>query len=188
MKNLERATIIGETTGGGAHPVTRKTFKNIRTTVSVPYGRAINPITGTNWEEVGIKPHIEVPKEEALDVAIIEATKKLVEKETDEKKKANLTWYLENMEVLRNPFIVSEDLLKKYAGKYGPRNVIYENGILFYQREDRPKYKLIPINDDTFILDGLDYFRLQFVRDESGEISMVKGIYINGRVDISERD
>ena len=29
-------------------------------------GRAINPITGTNWEGTGIPPHVEVPQGDAL--------------------------------------------------------------------------------------------------------------------------
>ena len=33
----------------------------------VPYGRAINPITGTNWEGVGVTPDIAVPQEESID-------------------------------------------------------------------------------------------------------------------------
>ena len=38
--------------------------------VSVPVGRAINPITKTNWEGVGVIPDIKVKKEDALDKAL----------------------------------------------------------------------------------------------------------------------
>ncbi|MFY0593362.1 S41 family peptidase [Roseivirga sp.] len=69
LKNLERATIIGETTGGGAHPggpsIITSDF-----IVNVPRGKAINPITKTNWEGVGIAPHIQIPADKALDKAI----------------------------------------------------------------------------------------------------------------------
>ena len=68
MKQLGRATIIGEVTGGGAHPggyvdATSK-FK-----VWIPQGRAINPITKTNWEGVGVQPDIEISDEKALIMA-----------------------------------------------------------------------------------------------------------------------
>jgi hypothetical protein len=76
MKNLERATIIGETTGGGAHPTTVVIFPDLGTKMGVPFGRAVNPITMTNWEGTGVEPDIKVPQEEALDVAIYEALKK----------------------------------------------------------------------------------------------------------------
>lgn len=69
LKNLKRATIIGETTGGGAHPggpmVINESFF-----VNVPQGRAINPVTKTNWEGTGIEPHIKTTREAALDKAL----------------------------------------------------------------------------------------------------------------------
>ncbi len=69
LKNLERATIIGETTGGGAHPGGPMIIED-GFIVNVPQGRAINPITNTNWEGVGIDPHIAMSSEKALDKAI----------------------------------------------------------------------------------------------------------------------
>lgn len=76
LKNLERATIIGEVTGGGAHPGGPMVINN-GFVVNVPRGRAINPITKTNWEGTGIKPHIELSGEAALDKAIELARKAL---------------------------------------------------------------------------------------------------------------
>lgn len=75
LKNMERATIVGETTGGGAHPVNGRNldFGAFTVTMSVPYGRAVNPITGTNWEGVGVSPDIAVPADQALERALQEA-------------------------------------------------------------------------------------------------------------------
>jgi len=61
MKNLKRATIIGETTGGGAHPVDTHIWPKLNFGMRVPFGRAINPITGTNWEGTGVEPDIKAP-------------------------------------------------------------------------------------------------------------------------------
>ncbi|MEQ9376842.1 MAG: S41 family peptidase [Imperialibacter sp.] len=69
MQSLKRATIVGETTGGGAHPVNRYTISEGIMAI-IPVGRAINPITKTNWEAVGIKPDVEVDEESALDKAM----------------------------------------------------------------------------------------------------------------------
>lgn len=76
LKNLERATIVGETTGGGAHPGGPMVITD-GFLVNVPQGRAINPVTNTNWEGVGVEPHIKVPKEQALETALELARKAL---------------------------------------------------------------------------------------------------------------
>jgi retinol-binding protein 3 len=68
LKTLKRATIVGETTGGGAHPVSGHRIDE-HFMIGVPFARAINPITHTNWEGVGVKPDIVVPASEALATA-----------------------------------------------------------------------------------------------------------------------
>lgn len=68
LKHLKRATIIGEVTGGGAH-LGGQININQRFFVWVPIGRAINPITNSNWEGIGVIPQIKTPVEEALNVA-----------------------------------------------------------------------------------------------------------------------
>ena len=69
LQNLKRATIVGETTGGGAHPV-MAVFLGKRFSMSMPFARAINPITNTNWEGVGVVPDVKVDAGQALDKAI----------------------------------------------------------------------------------------------------------------------
>lgn len=69
LQNLERATIVGETTGGGAHPV-RTARLNDRFMVRIPYMRARNPITKTNWEGSGVEPDVKTTADAALDKAL----------------------------------------------------------------------------------------------------------------------
>jgi hypothetical protein len=76
LKNLKRATIVGETTGGGAHPVRPHRIDD-RFTIGVPFARAINPISKTNWEGVGVEPDVKVPAAEALETALRLAKEKL---------------------------------------------------------------------------------------------------------------
>ena len=68
LKNLKRATIIGEVTGGGAHPVSGHRIDD-HFTIGVPFARAINPITKTNWEGAGVEPDVKVPASAALETA-----------------------------------------------------------------------------------------------------------------------
>jgi hypothetical protein len=68
LKNLKRATIVGETTGGGAHPVSGHRIDE-HFMIGVPFARAVNPYSHTNWEGVGVEPDVKVPAAEALTAA-----------------------------------------------------------------------------------------------------------------------
>jgi retinol-binding protein 3 len=68
LKVLKRATIVGETTGGGAHPVRGRPIDE-HFMIGVPFARAINPVTHTNWEGTGVEPDVKVPAKDALATA-----------------------------------------------------------------------------------------------------------------------
>jgi C-terminal processing protease CtpA/Prc len=82
LKHLKRAVIVGETTGGGAHPGGVRRITD-HFGIWLPTGRAINPITGTNWEGVGIAPDIAVDPGDALRAAHLEALRKIRATATD---------------------------------------------------------------------------------------------------------
>jgi retinol-binding protein 3 len=69
LKNLKRATLIGETTGGGAHPIESRRIED-HFSIIVPSARSISPITKTDWEATGVKPDVEVSAAEALPEAL----------------------------------------------------------------------------------------------------------------------
>ncbi|MDQ3170520.1 MAG: S41 family peptidase [Acidobacteriota bacterium] len=89
LKNLKRATIVGETTGGGAHP---GGVRAITDTFGIwlPNGRAINPVTGTNWEGAGVEPDLKVEDSEALHAAHLDALKKIRASASDARHRAQL--------------------------------------------------------------------------------------------------
>lgn len=78
LKNLKRATLIGATTGGGANPGDSYKLAD-HLTVFIPNGRAISPITKTNWEGTGVTPHIAVPVDQALLTAQLLAMKPVLD-------------------------------------------------------------------------------------------------------------
>lgn len=181
LKNLERATLIGETTGGGAHPGgTRPATDEF--TIWLPTGRAISPITETNWEGVGVVPHIEVKADEALDIAKIKALETLIAKSKDEETIEFYDWSLQGLKLQNNPISLEASILKKYVGAYGPRMVTLENGTLYYQRGEGTKYELKPMNDNEFMLVGLSYFRIRFL-SENNKVIALQGRYEGGRTD-----
>ena len=66
MQTQKRATLVGQTTGGGANPGgTRSINENL--SVFIPTGRAINPITKTNWEGIGVIPEVKISIEESFE-------------------------------------------------------------------------------------------------------------------------
>lgn len=97
LKNLKRATIIGETTGGGANPGGVRRI-NDHFMIFVPSGRAINPYTKTNWEGTGVTPDVSVPADQALKVAQVAALSKLIEKTPDAQRKEQLKGGLETVQ------------------------------------------------------------------------------------------
>jgi C-terminal processing protease CtpA/Prc len=68
LKQLKRATLVGEATGGGANPGRWQELSPYLAAF-IPNGRAINPITKTNWEGSGVSPDLGVPATEALATA-----------------------------------------------------------------------------------------------------------------------
>jgi retinol-binding protein 3 len=69
LKSLKRATLIGETTGGGAHTVAPHRIDE-HFFIRVPFGRFVNPMTKTDWEGTGVEPDIKVSAANALDEAL----------------------------------------------------------------------------------------------------------------------
>lgn len=183
LQSLKRGTIIGKTTGGGAHPTNERLFASLNVQVAVPFGRAINPITGTNWEGIGVAPDIEVDPQQALDVAYLAALQSISEKSTDLRKKERLQWAAEAIAARVRPTQLDEAKLAEYVGTYGPRRVWLENGKLRYQREQNPASTLVPLGNDRFMIENVDYFRAQFLRDESGRVVTFLGLYDNGTSD-----
>lgn len=77
LQTQKRATLVGEATGGGANP-----GDNVRLAEGfiafIPTGRAINPVTKTNWEHVGVVPDVAAPAAEAMKIAYVPALKGMI--------------------------------------------------------------------------------------------------------------
>jgi C-terminal processing protease CtpA/Prc len=82
LKNQKRATIVGETTGGGAHPVSGHPVADYFM-VSVPFAKSLDPVTKTNWEGTGVEPDVKVAADDALSTAEKLANEKIQVKATN---------------------------------------------------------------------------------------------------------
>lgn len=97
FQTQKRAVLVGETTGGGANPGGAVSLGN-GFLAFVPTGKAINPITNTNWEHVGVKPDVTVPAADALRTAHVAILKGLIEKESEAGAKKRLEGVLAKVE------------------------------------------------------------------------------------------
>ncbi|MCF6319519.1 MAG: hypothetical protein L3J83_09630, partial [Proteobacteria bacterium] len=154
---------------------------------SVPSGRAINPITKTNWEGVGVVPHIKVDAKDALSTAHIKALENLVDSSTDDELKNHYIWSLETLKSENNKIQLDKTVLESFVGSYGPRVITLVKNTLYYQRGEGTKHQLTPLNQNKFLIKDLSYFRVEFEINK-GKVIAIIGLYDNGASDKNLKD
>jgi hypothetical protein len=97
LQTQKRGVLVGETTGGGANPGDYVPLGQ-GFVAFIPTGRAINPVTGTNWEHVGVKPDVAVPAASAMKIAYAAILKDLAGKATDPRDRQGLAATLASVE------------------------------------------------------------------------------------------
>ena len=166
VQSQKRGLLIGETTYGGANP--GDTFDaGDGFSVFISTGAAIDPITHTNWERVGVRPDVAVPSNEALARAEEMALQKIVAKPGAA---IDARWALERIEAEQNGANLAPKSPRDFVGSYGDRQVALENGTLVYKYGRYPEQKLIPLGNDAFVLDTRTELRLSFGRDAKGSV------------------
>ncbi len=81
LQALGRATIVGQRSGGGAHPFEYRRV-DPHFVLSLAEARSINPITGKDWQGTGVTPDVEIDAERALDKALDLARAELERRKT----------------------------------------------------------------------------------------------------------
>lgn len=177
LRELKRATIVGQTTGGGAHPVAFKALNDLFI-LKVSIGRAINPVSKKNWEGTGVQPHVKVPADSALGVAYLMALDTLLKSAVDPREKNELF----NVRAIKQAELVAvkvpEGLQRGYAGRYGIRIISYEEGQLYFRREQGPKWKLLPLSERSFVVDEVGG-QVSFNIDAAGTVTgfdLIRGV------------
>ena len=106
----------------------------------------------------------------------------------DEALGRRVEWIGDLLAARERPVEVAPEILESYAGAYGPRRLTLEDGTLRYQRDGGAEYRLVPLTESLFALDGLTIFRLEVVRGDDGVPSKLVGHYVNGQSDETPRD
>ncbi len=187
LQKLERASVVGDTTGGGAHPIIGKPWDNLGITIVCPFARACNPVSNDNWEGIGIIPDFPVESQKSLETAQLIALNEILEKNEDPSRENEIKWYIEYAEGLLSPVFLTETELVGYIGLYEPREIYMEKGELYYQRQGRNPYPMIYIGEDAFLIKDLISLRLKFEKDESGSYCRIIAQYQSGTTEINPR-
>jgi hypothetical protein len=159
LQAAKRATIVGETTAGGANPGGGVPLAG-GLSVFISDGTPINPITGKNWEGVGVTPDVAVPVAEALTRAQQLAFTKLASAPLGEPALTENRWTLE---ALSPAPAIGAQALARYEGGYGPYQVKVVDGRLQLTIGRRPPSVLSPLDDKgLFFVEGAPARRVRF--------------------------
>jgi retinol-binding protein 3 len=178
LKAFKRGIVVGETTGGGADPGDVQSLGHGFMTF-MPEGYAINPVTNTNWEGVGVKPDVEVPAGQALIKAEILGVERLKDSATDPADREALDAYaLYYQAALLHPLnqhpqiTLPPQVIAVYAGTFAGspaagvtvRVAVRVRGSrLFIQATGEDEFEAVPETETQF-----------FVRDVNAELTFVK--------------
>lgn len=183
MKKLGRATLIGERTSGGAHPVARKPLDD-DFFVQVPIGQIRDPVDHGDFEGIGVQPDIQSASIRALPLAHKLALENL--SKTDGTRLKEYAWLLPALTAKVQGPDVGNDMLRKVVGKYEGRRIILENGTLFYIWRDRFRVALEPISPTVFAVEGVSDFRYRF-NAQRGKVTLLERINKDGSIQTYKR-
>lgn len=188
MQTVKRAIIVGDTTGGGAHPV-RPLAIGHDFIAWVPFARSLNPYTKTDWEGTGVIPDIPVASDQALDAAVKSIFTQRIEHATSDQEKRKLQWQL-------NDLTARQSLQTRDSASITPFIGTYQGGLFFYIRgnilycknaeRNNEIFKLLPVSGDTYVLD--ENVHVEFKKDESGKVTGIKMLWSNGGESYKPRD
>lgn len=166
VQQFKLGRLVGAGTAGAAN---NNEFKPIAPgfMLSLSIGRPVHPVSGGNWEGVGVAPDTKTSSARALDTAHAEALRLLGSKTASEAAKADYAWALTAVEARLNPPTISAGLLQSAPGAYRNYIVTNDGGTLVVARPGHPLWpaprKLSPLNaEGLFAVEGLDILRVGF--------------------------
>lgn len=176
MQHAKRAIIVGEVTGGGAHP--QMPFSIGQGFVaSIPFARSYNTVTKTDWEGTGVIPDVKVNAGDALLKAqeIIFKTQLLAAK--DEKVKHKSQYYLRALIPTKEVNNIPLTVLEQFTGTYPDVTIYVDNKKLFCKNNHNRKLsELKHLSNNLFVID--ENAQIEFFKGDTDRYSLIK-IYLN---------
>lgn len=157
VQQFRLGTLVGATTAGAAN---NNTFFPIAPgfMLSVSYGRPVHPVSGENWEGVGVSPDVAVEPATALETAAARALETLLARTgADPVDRAGWEWARVAIEARLHPVHLTAERLNALAGSYGGRTIVFEDGRLAWRRPNGRTSALSPLTaDGLFAVEGTD--------------------------------
>lgn len=169
VQTQKRGVIVGETTYGGADPGGAFDAGD-GFSVFISTGAAVNPITGRNWEGVGVKPDVAAPADEALARAQALALGQVLQKNAS-RAPVEARWTLERLNAVAAGVRVDPAHAGDYVGDFSGRAIALEDGQLIYRRARFTPQPLIALGQDVFALAASPTIRLSFDRAPDGKVA-----------------
>jgi len=181
MQVAKRAFVVGETTGGGAHPQMPFSVGQ-HFVVFIPFARSLNPVTQTDWEGKGVIPDVKINANSAFVKAQEIIFRNLSLAATDPKDKHKYEYFMNALlanEANEQPVF---NKLSPFAGTYGGLTIYLERNKLFCKNNNNggAVSELKYISPNLFVLDR--DAQVQFIKDRKGIFSNIKILVNDGSI------
>lgn len=187
LQNLKNATVIGETTRGGAH-LTRSFSIGNGFVAFVPFTRSENVKTKTDWEGAGVIPNIIVDEKEALAVAQNKILNNKLIGETDEIERRKIKWRINFYRSKSSNTTMDVSLAGQFAGRFAEFEVILKEDQLIFRDTNQPHYipQKLCIITPTLFQAGNDY-QVEFIADDNSLFNSIKIYWEDGWIEHIKR-
>lgn len=181
LQELRRATVIGQTTTGAAHPVERFRIDD-DFVIQIPIGKIFGPVSGRDFQGKGVEPDHTVAAHRALDLAYEMALVQLAESNSG----SDATWHLTAARARSvDPGEIARDV-QAILGSYDGRTFTLEDGVLIYRWRERYSLALTPIGGGLFAVEGTDDYRFRLVF-ENGKVAGIERVFRDGNAVFHKR-
>ncbi|HTH47910.1 MAG TPA: S41 family peptidase [Candidatus Limnocylindria bacterium] len=188
MQAIKRAIVVGDPTGGGAHPT--GTYEvGLGFAANIPNLRSLNPYTDKDWEGTGVIPDLPVPAADALVAARRDILTRQLASATNDREKKQIQWAMNLLLAPPPGETIEPAQLAAYAGHFRGGLRFYVKGQdLYCQNAQRGNVeaKLQHLARDLFALD--DKIQVEFKKDQSGQISGLQWYRADGTDSFKEKE